>query len=1130
MRKLIALLSLLSLTAHASVTIPYTFSPGGQIKSSEVNADFSAVASEINAHENASNPHQTTLANILSLSNSCGSNSIDFNDQQALNMLVEHLSADPVAGHEGRMFVNTTTHLLKYDDGSTIQTVGGTGVNNLDSVLNSGNSAGAHNLDMNGNQILSMLVENRTSDPTAAAGRLFYRTDTGDFKVCSGVSCTALGGAQSLSSVMAIGNSVGSTDLNFNQKKAKNVLIDPLAADPGSPLEGQFWYNTTTHIPKFYNGTSSLSIGNTNTLAQTLALGATTGGAAIDFAGGQAQHMVVWNNAGSPGTGTPGYLFYNTSNNSLNYETASSNRQVCSLDGTETITNHTIDGASNTLTNIQDSSLSSNVVLKSGSQTITGTKTFSGAPVMTYIKTPSGTTNGHQVPDGIADDTFVLANATQTLSGKTLAGATFSGATNFGNFQSSSFRVETRTSNPTAGNAGRIYFNSNTGELRYDDGTSWRALSAGGLASLTGSQLTIAGVSDVVTASIQGYSTQTNDIFQVLKSDASNLFAVNNSGGASANYFSSYASNPATAGVLRLATGDGIDWRNFANSGNVALAKNASDQLTYAGTAVLSNAGVLLSTGFPTLSGDVTTPGASLATTVAKIAGTTVSGTTGSGNVVFSAGPTLSGTVNLSGLTASQAVFTDASKNLVSNAISGSGNVVMSSSPTITTPTIASILSGTGTFTPNTTGTITVPNGTDTLVTLTGSQTLTTKTLTQPNLTTPTINGQRPKFITKTANYTLTNSDQGIFGDASGGTFTLTLPTAVGNVNQLYTLVKNDSSGNAVQIATTSSQTINGAAASTYNLSTQYQGITLWSDGTEWKIVSRYATALPLAQGGTGQVTKAAAFDALQPMTTAGDLIYGGASGTGTRLAVGGAYKNLISDGTNPTWSYGECTDNGTEGAGTTTLTIASNPCQLTTLSAARTYTLPTTSVPDGYKVTITNQGDFALTINASGGATVGVLNIGTAVLMANKATPTAKADWIVVGFKSSSSYTTTFTFNGTGCGGGATSTPATTVHLQRDKDMVTISINGPVGTSCTNSNQFNSNTNMPTQFFPTVQEVAPYNSSRNNGGATASAGGVFIFTSGGLRLVRDTGGTVWSAGTSCGFQDAVSYTYYSAL
>jgi hypothetical protein len=43
--------------------------------------------------------------------------------------------------------------------------------------------------------------------------------------------------------------------------------------------------------------------------------------------------------------------------------------------------------------------------------------------------------------------------------------------------------------------------------------------------------------------------------------------------------------------------------------------------------------------------------------------------------------------------------------------------------------------------------------------------------------------------------------------------------------------------------------------------------------------------ALPITNGGTGQTSASAAFNALSPMTTLGDTIYGGASGTGTRLA-----------------------------------------------------------------------------------------------------------------------------------------------------------------------------------------------------------------------------------------------------
>ena len=55
--------------------------------------------------------------------------------------------------------------------------------------------------------------------------------------------------------------------------------------------------------------------------------------------------------------------------------------------------------------------------------------------------------------------------------------------------------------------------------------------------------------------------------------------------------------------------------------------------------------GTLQAAQFPALTGDVTTAAGALATTVAKIQGVTVGGTTGTGNVVFAASPTFTGTV-----------------------------------------------------------------------------------------------------------------------------------------------------------------------------------------------------------------------------------------------------------------------------------------------------------------------------------------------------------------------------------------------------------------------------------------------------------------------------------------------------
>lgn len=58
---------------------------------------------------------------------------------------------------------------------------------------------------------------------------------------------------------------------------------------------------------------------------------------------------------------------------------------------------------------------------------------------------------------------------------------------------------------------------------------------------------------------------------------------------------------------------------------------------------------------------------------------------------------------------------------------------------------------------------------------------------------------------------------------------------------------------------------------------------------------------LPIANGGTGESTASTAFNALSPMTAAGEIIYGGTSGAGTALAAGTSSQVLIG-GTTPAW------------------------------------------------------------------------------------------------------------------------------------------------------------------------------------------------------------------------------------
>ena len=63
------------------------------------------------------------------------------------------------------------------------------------------------------------------------------------------------------------------------------------------------------------------------------------------------------------------------------------------------------------------------------------------------------------------------------------------------------------------------------------------------------------------------------------------------------------------------------------------------------------------------------------------------------------------------------------------------------------------------------------------------------------------------------------------------------------------------------------------------------------------------ANALSIANGGTGQTTASAAFNALSPITTTGDIIIGNGTNSATRLPIGASAYVLTSNGTTATWA-----------------------------------------------------------------------------------------------------------------------------------------------------------------------------------------------------------------------------------
>lgn len=59
----------------------------------------------------------------------------------------------------------------------------------------------------------------------------------------------------------------------------------------------------------------------------------------------------------------------------------------------------------------------------------------------------------------------------------------------------------------------------------------------------------------------------------------------------------------------------------------------------------------------------------------------------------------------------------------------------------------------------------------------------------------------------------------------------------------------------------------------------------------------------PISAGGTGQTTASAAFNALSPITTTGDLIVGNGANSATRLPIGTNGYILTSNGTTASWA-----------------------------------------------------------------------------------------------------------------------------------------------------------------------------------------------------------------------------------
>lgn len=89
---------------------------------------------------------------------------------------------------------------------------------------------------------------------------------------------------------------------------------------------------------------------------------------------------------------------------------------------------------------------------------------------------------------------------------------------------------------------------------------------------------------------------------------------------------------------------------------------------------------------------------------------------------------------------------------------------------------------------------------------------------------------------TVTATTTLRSTHTTILADATAGAITINLPPAAQNPTRIYVIKKIDASANAVTVDGYSTETIDGAA--TYVLAARWNGVIIYSDGSNWIILS----------------------------------------------------------------------------------------------------------------------------------------------------------------------------------------------------------------------------------------------------------------------------------------------------